>query len=85
MINQTENSLEWSTLLFELSDVVEHTQELIDEMNANGNIGEIEYGIQIAHIYAHLNRAWNTRNLSESVTDSNREALSGFPKDIEPL
>lgn len=85
MINKNENPVEWSTLLYELDDVVEHSQQLIKEMTAKGTIDEINYKIQIAHIYAHLNRAWNTRNQTDLDIDLVHDTLSYFPKDIEPL
>jgi len=35
--------------------------------------------------YAHLNRAWFKRNVAEDFPDSDWQAASAFPADIEPI
>ena len=60
MINLKQNPVEWASLMYELDDLNEHLESLIDEMNDKGEISVEEYQVQIGHLYAHLNRAWNS-------------------------
>ncbi len=73
--------------MYELEDAQEHLMNLCKEMNCNSEYSDIEFQIDIAHIYSHLNRAWNGRNATEKQSDD--EVLwrqwSQFPTDIEPL
>jgi hypothetical protein len=48
---------------------------------------EEDFGVQIGHIFAHLNRAWNGRNDPQGMknpTDEQRSVLTSFPIDLEP-
>lgn len=83
MINQSTNPAEWALLIYEVDDAKEHLQGLLEQM-AQGKIDEMDYQVQLGHIYAHLNRAWNTRNKLGECSDEEREAFSAFPKDIKP-
>ena len=68
--------------MYELDDLKEHLESLIDQMNNSGEIEAEDYQTQIGHLYAHLNRAWNSRNDITDIDDKNFEKLSEFPKDI---
>ena len=48
--------------MYELEDAKEHLESLIIEMNKEGSINEIEYNIQIGHVFAHFYRGWNSRS-----------------------
>lgn len=72
-------------MLSELEDAREHLGSLISEMTHDGRIDVESYAIDIAHIYAHLNRAWNTRNITSEVTEEQWESGRAFPGDLEPL
>ncbi|QSX40482.1 hypothetical protein [Shewanella cyperi] len=69
----------------ELEDAHEHLGSLISEMANAGKIDVESYAVDVAHIYAHLNRAWNTRNATGEVTDKEWEDGRLYPKDLEPL
>ena len=84
MINSKSNPVEWASLLYELEDAKEHLESFANEMGSNGAIDENEYKIQISHVFSHLNRSWNSRNTIGENTEKEREAYSGFPRDIEP-
>ena len=84
MINSKLTPIEWSTLLYELGDAKEHLESLVNEMVSKGEISETDYEIQIGHIFAHLNRGWNTRNRVGDYSDDEREKYTSFPIDIEP-
>lgn len=70
-------------LVYELDDAKAHLDTLLKEMEA-GEIDEIDYQVQLGHIDAHLNRAWNTRNMTSPYAEKAREKVSRFPTDIEP-
>lgn len=84
MINSKTNSIEWSTLLYELGDASEHILNLINQMQSNGKIDKEDYEVQLGHIFAHLNRAWHTRNKVGEYSDEEREQFTEFPKDLYP-
>ncbi len=84
MINIKTNPIEWSSLMYELEDAKEHLESLIIEMNKNGSIDEIEYEIQLGHVFAHLNRGWNSRRKVGEYDEKERKKFSSFPSDLEP-
>lgn len=84
MINLKANPIEWSSLMYELEDAKEHLGALINELNKCGKIDEIEYQIDLGHIFAHLNRSWNSRNKIGDYNEKERELFSSFPDDINP-
>ena len=83
MINIKKNPVEWAGLMYELDDLQEHLESIIKEMNQAGKISAEEYRVQIGHLYAHLNRAWNSRNATADAVEKDMETLTKFPKDIE--
>ena len=85
MINRENNPIEWSQLMYELEDAHEHLGKLIEEMNTRGNLDIESYSTDIAHIYAHLNRAWNLRDFHGEMSEQQQEQFRNFPKDIEPI
>ena len=85
MVNSKQNPLEWNQLMSELEDAHEHLGSLIKQMESAGQIDIEGYSIDIAHIYAHLNRAWNSREFKGEMSDEQWEIFRSFPQDIEPL
>jgi len=82
MITEKLNPAEWSLLIYELEDAKENLESLIKEIVA-GEIDEVDYQIQLGHIYVHLNRSWNSRRKIGEYSDQERKVFSDFPKDIE--
>jgi hypothetical protein len=70
--------------MYELEDAKEHLESLIIEMNKEGSINEIEYNIQIGHVFAHFYRGWNSRSKIGKYDDKEREQFSSFLSDLEP-
>jgi hypothetical protein len=85
MIDRKSNPNEWSAFLYELEDAKEHLETLITQLNEKGEIDEEDFKIQLSHIYAHVNRSWNIRNLKSDFSARESALLSQFPSDIEPL
>jgi hypothetical protein len=87
MIDRRTDPAAWATFMYELEDAQEHLSNLCKELYNNCEYGEIELQIDIAHVYSHLNRAWNGRNATEKQSDdaSLWRQWSRFPTDVEPL
>ncbi len=85
MVSQKNNPVSWQQLLYELSDANQHLKQLHAEMSSQGSIGIEEYRIALGHIYAHLNRAWHSRDLADQPTDAEWNELSRFPSDVPPV
>ncbi|WP_185234714.1 hypothetical protein [Teredinibacter franksiae] len=85
MIDKERNPIEWAQLMYELDDVHEHLGDLITKMNTSNEVRKEEYSIEMAHIYAHINRAWNSRNTVGEISESERKVHTEFPKDLKPI
>ena len=85
MINKKDNPVAWALLMYELTDAQEHLQKLVDRMSTQEDFDEIDFRYSLAHIYSHLNRAWNGRDAVVEMSDEQWQAFSQFPKDIEPI
>ena len=87
MINQKENPVSWAMLMYELDDAHEHLGDLISKMAEDGAIEDEDYRVQLGHVFAHLNRAWNGRNEVEldKTSDQIPSKRSQFPTDLKPV
>jgi hypothetical protein len=86
MINNKENPVAWAMLITELDEAREHLEDLINEMSESGAIDdESEFSVYLGHVYAHLNRAWHSRNQDEEISEKQWLVFSQFPKDIKPV
>jgi hypothetical protein len=85
MINQKTNPVSWIQLVSGLDDAREHLEELVNKMAADGSVDEEELRVALGHIYAHLNRAWHSRDLPEDIPEKDWERLSRFPQDVAPV
>jgi hypothetical protein len=76
-------------IAWNLQDAIEALSEIIEGMRPNAEIDEAEFSVRMAHLYGHLNTAWNVRNMSASDIDSTGgeklDEWKKFPKDIKPL
>ena len=73
-------------LMYELDDAHEHLGTLISQMAEDGAIDDEDYCVQLGHVFAHLNRAWNGRNDIEldKTSDQICSKRSQFPTDLKP-
>ncbi len=85
MIDQNTNPVPWSLLVSGLDDAREHLEKLVDDMAAKGSIEEEELRVALGHIYAHLNRAWHTRDRTADVAETDWVQISRFPTDVDPV
>ncbi len=72
-------------LVTELHEAREHLESLVSEMVKSGAIDEADYAVQLGHVCAHLNRAWNSRSLEGEISEDEWERYSQFPKDLQPV
>lgn len=84
MINQEENPVEWAMMCYELEELAQHASDLASRFSADGEINEMEFRIQIGHLYSHLNQIWNARNFKGEIDEEHYLLFRKFPKDIEP-
>lgn len=86
VINQENNPVGWAMLITELDEAREHLEALVDQMSDAGAIDEYaEFAVDLGHVYAHLNRAWHSRNQEEGIGDEQWAPYSQFPKDLKPI
>ncbi len=83
MIDREKDVVEWALLGTGLQEAREHLDSLIQDMESN-DFDEVSFGIQLGHIYAHLNQAWNGRDKKGEWTDAEFDLLSQYPNDLEP-
>jgi hypothetical protein len=88
MVNPKTDPVQYSNFMFELTDASEHLEMLITDIQENPDYDESDLSIDLGHIFAHLNRAWNTRNRSDSNPvdiETERDTISQFPNDLTPV
>ena len=85
MINESRHPVEWALLIAELDEAREHLENLVSELTASGSMEESDFAIHLGHIYAHLNRVWNSRDLGRQITETEWHRYSQFPTDVEPV
>ena len=72
-----------------LEDALEELVVMSEMFRPHTKVDESEFKVRIAHLYSHLNTAWNVRNASEAdlaSADSGRvNAWSRFPTDLHPF
>ena len=82
MIDKNAEPEAWAMFATELEDAADALAALLREIERDG-YGDPELRIGLGHVYAHLNRAWHSRDASASAaldpTDEQHEAWSQFP------
>lgn len=75
-----------SMVAFELEEAAQHLNRLARRLATEPGYGDPEFRVDLGHVYAHLNRAWNRRAASaDAPTDDQFEAWSQFPADVPPV
>ena len=87
MLTSAEHPVAWAMLLYQLGDAYDHLGSLIAQMQTAGSIEDAEYAVQLGHIFAHLNRAWHSRDDTEldQITNEFHSERSRFPTDLSPV
>jgi hypothetical protein len=73
-------------ILFHLREAHEELTRTIAQIESEPDYGEAYFEIAVAHVYNHVNTAWNSRNVDEDSTATSSEAdfykWRAFPVDI---
>ena len=85
MISKESTPAAWATLMYELEDAQAHLTTLISEMSSEADYGEVHLRIDLGHVFAHLNRAWRLRDLTEDLDKEQWQRASQFPMDLDPI
>ena len=85
MIDNASNPVAWVLLTDELAEAREHLDDLLTKMVSAGEIDEEIFRVNLGHVYAHLNRAWHSRNHEAQITDDQWPKFSQFPIDVPPV
>jgi len=85
MISNSDSPVAWAMLLTELDEARDHLESLIGKMTKSNEIDDSEYAVDIGHVFAHLNRAWNSRDLQGSIPEDKWDKYSQFPADLQPV
>lgn len=85
MVDKNLDPVSFSILLDNLSDAKEHIGDLIKSVQNTEDYSEVELAIELGHVYAHMNRAWNNRDLTDDSLEFDWDKASDFPKDIRPV
>lgn len=87
MLNQKDQPAAWALWLYELEDAYAHLGKLIQDVTEAGSIDEVEFGIDLGHVFAHLNRAWHGRDdpQLDDISQAEFEKRSRYPTDLDPV
>lgn len=73
-------------ILFHLREAEEELKRTIANLGAGRDVDEIEFEIALAHVYNHLNAAWNARAATDeqiaAQSDDDFYRWREFPTDI---
>lgn len=85
MIDKTTDPVALAMLMYELEDAQDGLNSLFQEIAEDTEFGEEAFRVHMAHIYSHLNRAWNGRNAAASQHDDEalRDKWAEFPTDLK--
>ncbi len=76
-------------IAFDLQDASEELSKIIEMIRPPDEIDEDEFNVRMAHLYSHLNAAWNVRNTTgdalEFADKRQRNSWKRFPEDLQPL
>lgn len=84
----TEDYVVIAQIAYNFQDASEELSKIINLIRPGAEIDEDEFNVRMAHLYSHLNAAWNIRNLKSSDLDSvdgkQLDLWKAFPKDLIP-
>lgn len=84
MVNKNEHYVEWVLLIQNLEDAKEHLENLIMSMIEQPDYEETDFQFDLAHVYNHLNRAWNSRHDINGIIYDQWDKYNQFPIDLNP-
>ena len=85
MISRDRDPVSFSSFVDELADAEGHLHDLIEKVMNEPDYDETDFRVDLGHVFAHLNRAWHTRNSKDGDADADRGIVSAFPTDLTPV
>ena len=77
-----------ASIAYDLNDARDEIDSILELFAPNEKVDETEFRVRMAHLYFHINCAWNKRDLSdaelESADGKALTRLAQFPLDITP-
>lgn len=74
-------------VLFHLKEALEEINKTIKEITTEADYDDSEFSVAMAHLYHHINSAWNARNASDEeakeCSEANFQIWRHFPTDID--
>jgi hypothetical protein len=74
-------------VLFHLKEAKDEIENTIKEIESQPDYDDPEFSVAIAHLYHHVNTAWNSRHCSneeaEESSESNFERWRQFPTNVD--
>ncbi len=75
-------------IVYNLGDALEELSRIVEAMHLEAEVDEEEFASRMAHVYKHLNLAWNMRDARGDevgrATSEQMEKWSQFPDDLKP-
>ena len=84
MIEEQKEPVAWYLLTCELTDAQDGIESLLRDMAEDKEFSEIEFSIHMAHIYGHINQAWNRRKATDKQLEADElsNQWDKFPTDL---
>jgi hypothetical protein len=71
---------------YNLEDALEELQAINELVRPNVIIDAEDFKVRMAHLYWHLNTAWNCRNLTSTALEvADDDEMGKFPNDLDPI
>lgn len=85
MISMKQAPVAWAMLMYDLDDAREDLEALLMAMQNDLEFDEEYFRVRLGHIYWHLNRVWNRRNVPDELLENDDSDAGRFPSDLEPI
>lgn len=81
MIRRKKHPEAWAEQVQHLADAKEHLDELLSEIQEE-SYAEEDFAVDLGHVYAHLNRVWNSRDFAGGLSEDDWDETTQYPNDL---
>ncbi len=82
----SEDNVNKEFILTDLKEALKELEQMIREIEKDGDFGFDQYSVEMQHIYYHINKAWNMRKEdTETIRNCSKNKFyewSKFPDDF---